>query len=389
MTVAGSANGWTQLAFNTYGTGTDKTIKGGGPSTKALLDPTFRDALGYAIDHQALVDRVLGGYGDVGTTIVPPVLTQWHVDPTDAAHVRHRARQAEARRRRLQARRERQSPRQGRQADHPPAVHAELRGGLLRGGPVHRRVVRRARDQDDRPDEDSAALVETAPAAGSRRAATRPTTTSSCGAGRATPIRTRCCRSSSCDAIGSSSDSLYCNPRLRRAVRPAARRDSAARAQAILDEMQNLSTTRRRTTSCTTTPTSTPTGPTSSPAGRTSRRQRDAAVRLRHARLQTPDRRAAVPSAAPSAAAPAPSASAGTSTAPGAATPAPSAAETPAPLRPRTTRRCSSPSWRSWWSPSRRSSLARRRRRGRRASRRTTTIELMAGSGRPRPRRSC
>ena len=31
---------------------------------------------------QALVDRVLGGYGDVGTTIVPPVLTSWHVEPT-------------------------------------------------------------------------------------------------------------------------------------------------------------------------------------------------------------------------------------------------------------------------------------------------------------------
>ena len=63
-----------QLAFNTYGTGTGKTIKNGGPSTKALLDPAFRDALGYAVDHKALVDRVLGGFGDVGTTIVPPVL---------------------------------------------------------------------------------------------------------------------------------------------------------------------------------------------------------------------------------------------------------------------------------------------------------------------------
>ena len=81
-TVVGSANGWTQLAFNTYGTGTGKTIEGGGPSTTALLDPKFRDALGYAVDHEALVERVLGGFGDVGTTIVPPVLTQWHVDPT-------------------------------------------------------------------------------------------------------------------------------------------------------------------------------------------------------------------------------------------------------------------------------------------------------------------
>ena len=45
-------NGWTELGFNTYGTGTDKTIDGGGPSTPALLDPAFRDALGYAIDNQ-------------------------------------------------------------------------------------------------------------------------------------------------------------------------------------------------------------------------------------------------------------------------------------------------------------------------------------------------
>ena len=81
-TVAGSANGWSQLAFNQYGASNGKTIPDGGPSTKALLDPKFRDALGYAVDHKALVDRVLGGYGVVGSTIVPPVLTQWHVDPT-------------------------------------------------------------------------------------------------------------------------------------------------------------------------------------------------------------------------------------------------------------------------------------------------------------------
>jgi ABC-type dipeptide transport system, periplasmic component len=80
-TVIGAANGWSQLAFNVYGTGTGKTIDGGGPSTKALLDPKFRDALGYAIDKPLLIDRVLGGYGDVGTTIVPPVLGDLHVEP--------------------------------------------------------------------------------------------------------------------------------------------------------------------------------------------------------------------------------------------------------------------------------------------------------------------
>lgn len=79
--VAGAANGWTQLAFNTYGTGTGKTIPNGGASTKALQDAAFRDALGYAVDKQALVDRVLGGFGDVGDTIVPPVLTDYHVTP--------------------------------------------------------------------------------------------------------------------------------------------------------------------------------------------------------------------------------------------------------------------------------------------------------------------
>ncbi|TMQ10334.1 MAG: ABC transporter substrate-binding protein, partial [Deltaproteobacteria bacterium] len=62
-TVVGSANGWTQLAFNTYGTGTGKTIAGGGASTKALQDPAFRDALGYAVDKKTLVDRILGGFG--------------------------------------------------------------------------------------------------------------------------------------------------------------------------------------------------------------------------------------------------------------------------------------------------------------------------------------
>ncbi len=68
--VNGASNGWTELGFNTYGTGTGKTIKGGGPSTKALLDPAFRDALGYAIDKQKLIDNVLGGYGTIGSTQV-------------------------------------------------------------------------------------------------------------------------------------------------------------------------------------------------------------------------------------------------------------------------------------------------------------------------------
>jgi len=80
-TVAGTANGWTEFGFNTYGSGTGKTIEGGGPSTTALQDPAFRDALGYAIDKELLVERVLGGYGEVGTTNVAPFQVKWHTPP--------------------------------------------------------------------------------------------------------------------------------------------------------------------------------------------------------------------------------------------------------------------------------------------------------------------
>ena len=33
------------------------------------------------MDRTQLVDRVLGGFGDPGTTVVPPVLSDWHVEP--------------------------------------------------------------------------------------------------------------------------------------------------------------------------------------------------------------------------------------------------------------------------------------------------------------------
>ena len=75
-TVAGVANGYSELSFNTGG-----NKKGYGGSTSALSDPAFRDALGYAIDHQKLVDSTLGGYGTVGTTIIPPYQARWHVEP--------------------------------------------------------------------------------------------------------------------------------------------------------------------------------------------------------------------------------------------------------------------------------------------------------------------
>jgi peptide/nickel transport system substrate-binding protein len=76
--VNGSSDGFDQLAFNTYDA---KGAKGVGPSTKALLDPKFRDALGYAVDKDLLVTQTLFGYGKPGSTPVSPRLTAWHYDP--------------------------------------------------------------------------------------------------------------------------------------------------------------------------------------------------------------------------------------------------------------------------------------------------------------------
>lgn len=79
--VEGFANGYDELAFNTRG----KT-QGARGSTNALTDPKFRDALGYAIDQQKLVESTLAGHGVAGTTIVPPYHTAFHVEPTTPRH---------------------------------------------------------------------------------------------------------------------------------------------------------------------------------------------------------------------------------------------------------------------------------------------------------------
>jgi peptide/nickel transport system substrate-binding protein len=55
------------------------TGTGGHP---ALKDLEVRRAISYAIDRQALVDRVLQGYGSIGTTVIPPY-NRWRADPAE------------------------------------------------------------------------------------------------------------------------------------------------------------------------------------------------------------------------------------------------------------------------------------------------------------------
>ena len=75
--VEGFANGYTYISFNTRG-----NQEGYNGSTSALADIAFRDALGYAIDKDRLVEATLNGHGVVGTTNVPPYHKKWHVEPT-------------------------------------------------------------------------------------------------------------------------------------------------------------------------------------------------------------------------------------------------------------------------------------------------------------------
>jgi peptide/nickel transport system substrate-binding protein len=77
-TTEGVSNTFYELAFNCY----TKPIPGGGASTTALQDPLFRDALGYAIDKQQIVDKVFAGHATVGTTQITPFQAGWHADPS-------------------------------------------------------------------------------------------------------------------------------------------------------------------------------------------------------------------------------------------------------------------------------------------------------------------
>lgn len=71
--------GWDQLAYNLYDS---KGAAGVGASTSAVRDPAFRDALGYAIDKELLVKQPLFGFGDPGSTVIPPALPAWHYEPS-------------------------------------------------------------------------------------------------------------------------------------------------------------------------------------------------------------------------------------------------------------------------------------------------------------------
>ncbi len=80
-TVPAIYSGFDELAFNTGAAlDTGKPIGTGSP---LLKDVKLRQAIGWAIDRQTLVDKVLGGLGTPGSTIIPPLYANQHLDPAN------------------------------------------------------------------------------------------------------------------------------------------------------------------------------------------------------------------------------------------------------------------------------------------------------------------
>jgi peptide/nickel transport system substrate-binding protein len=73
---------YTEMMIN-FGATTNKNepIGDGNP---ILKDIRVRQAIAKSIDTQAIVDRVMGGYAQPGGSVIPPVFSAFHFDPTDA-----------------------------------------------------------------------------------------------------------------------------------------------------------------------------------------------------------------------------------------------------------------------------------------------------------------
>ncbi len=80
-TVQAVYSGFSELAFNTGAALDDGTAIGDG--NPLLKDKSLRQALGWAIDRQVIVNKVLGGGGTAGSTIIPPLYASLHLDPAN------------------------------------------------------------------------------------------------------------------------------------------------------------------------------------------------------------------------------------------------------------------------------------------------------------------
>ena len=234
---------------------------------------------------------VLGGYGDNGKTIVPPVLTN------GTSSRQRRARSTSSWPSRSSTPPATSSTRAGKRLDKegkPISLRMfmpDSNANYPKAGAVHHGLVRPARDQGHDPGPRLSHPRRQDPAAGSRRRLHGQLRHRAVGLGRrrrperaAPDLRMRRDRQLVRQPVLQS--------RLRQDVRrSSSRRRPPTRARRSWPRCRTSSTTRPSTTSCTTTRTWTRTGPTGSPAGRTSRSNGHAVLHVRHARVHAADRR--------------------------------------------------------------------------------------------------
>jgi len=76
--------GFTELGFNLYEPSPEVVKEFDAPKKttgdRALLDPKVREAINWAIDEDALTEKVLQGEGVPGSTLVPSVLAKYHLE---------------------------------------------------------------------------------------------------------------------------------------------------------------------------------------------------------------------------------------------------------------------------------------------------------------------
>jgi peptide/nickel transport system substrate-binding protein len=80
-TNVGNPTTFTQMSFNLCTNEVDYCRSEGFNHHPATSDPQFRLAVEYAIDREALVDRVMLGYASPSVTVIPS--PKWHHDPPD------------------------------------------------------------------------------------------------------------------------------------------------------------------------------------------------------------------------------------------------------------------------------------------------------------------
>jgi len=78
-TLPAEYSGFNEIAFNNGAALTNGTAIGDGHP--ALKDPKVRVALAHAVDLATLVQRAIGGYGEVGTSVIPPIYANYHYTP--------------------------------------------------------------------------------------------------------------------------------------------------------------------------------------------------------------------------------------------------------------------------------------------------------------------